>query len=174
MPKILTIEDDPGTGQEIVAELEQHGFEVELVADGREGLIRAVSGDFDAITLDRMLPSLDGLAIITVMRGAGVETPVLMISALSDVDERVRGLRAGGPASLSSAGRVPEARVSCPAIPWRVWTANSCFECTVSPPRNMPETLVSPWGNSLPIPSGTGCACSRPVPSSYWSPSHVQ
>lgn len=96
MPKILTIEDDPGTGQEIVAELEQHGFEVELVADGREGLIRAVSGDFDAITLDRMLPNLDGLAIITVMRGAGVETPVLMISALSDVDERVKGLRAGG------------------------------------------------------------------------------
>jgi len=96
MPKILTIEDDPGTGQEIVAELEQHGFEVELVADGREGLIRAVSGDFDAITLDRMLPNLDGLAIVTVMRGAGVETPVLMISALSDVDERVRGLRAGG------------------------------------------------------------------------------
>ena len=96
MPRILTIEDDPGTGQEIVAELEQHGFEVELVADGREGLIRAVSGDFDAITLDRMLPNLDGLAIVTVMRGAGVETPVLMISALSDVDERVRGLRAGG------------------------------------------------------------------------------
>lgn len=96
MPRILTIEDDPGTGQEIVAELEQHGFEVELVADGREGLIRAVSGDFDAITLDRMLPNLDGLAIITVMRGAGVETPVLMISALSDVDERVKGLRAGG------------------------------------------------------------------------------
>jgi two-component system OmpR family response regulator len=96
MPKILAIEDDPTTGQEIVAELEQHGFEVELVADGREGLIRAVSGAFDAVTLDRMLPGLDGLAIVTVMRGAGVEIPVLMVSALSDVDERVRGLRAGG------------------------------------------------------------------------------
>jgi two-component system OmpR family response regulator len=96
MPKILAIEDDPGTGQEIVAELEQHGFEVELIADGREGLVRAVSGDFDAVTLDRMLPGLDGLAIVTVMRGAGVEIPVLMVSALSDVDERVKGLRAGG------------------------------------------------------------------------------
>ena len=96
MPKILAIEDDPGTGQEIVAELEQHGFEVELVADGREGLVRAVSGGFDAVTLDRMLPGLDGLAIVTVMRGAGVDTPVLMVSALSDVDERVKGLRAGG------------------------------------------------------------------------------
>ncbi len=96
MPKILAIEDDPTTGREIVAELEQHGFEVEWVADGRDGLIRAVSGDFDAITLDRMLPRLDGLAIVTVMRSTGVDTPVLMVSALSDVDERVKGLRAGG------------------------------------------------------------------------------
>ena len=96
MPKILAIEDDPTTGREIVTELEQHGFEVEWVADGRDGLIRAVSGDFDAITLDRMLPRLDGLAIDTVMRSTGVDTPVLMVSALSDVDERVRGLRAGG------------------------------------------------------------------------------
>jgi two-component system OmpR family response regulator len=96
MPKILAIEDDPTTGREIVTELEQHGFEVEWVADGRDGLIRAVSGDFDAITLDRMLPRLDGLAIVTVMRSTGVDTPVLMVSALSDVDERVRGLRAGG------------------------------------------------------------------------------
>ena len=96
MPKILAIEDDPTTGQEIVAELEQHGFEVVWIADGRDGLIGAVSGDFDAVLLDRMLPRLDGLAIVTIMRNAGVDIPVLMISALSDVDERVRGLRAGG------------------------------------------------------------------------------
>jgi two-component system OmpR family response regulator len=96
MPKILAIEDDATTGREIVTELEQHGFDVEWVADGRDGLIRAVSGDFDAIILDRMLPRMDGLAIVTVMRGAEVNIPVLMISALSDVDERIRGLRAGG------------------------------------------------------------------------------
>jgi two-component system OmpR family response regulator len=96
MPKILAIEDDATTGREIVTELEQHGFEVEWVADGRDGLIRAVSGDFDAVILDRMLPRMDGLAIVTVMRGAEVNIPVLMISALSDVDERIRGLRAGG------------------------------------------------------------------------------
>jgi two-component system OmpR family response regulator len=96
MPKILAIEDDPTTGKEIVAELKQHGFDVEWVADGKTGLIRAVSGDFDAIILDRMLPSLDGLAIVTVMRNTDVDIPVLMISALSDVDERIRGLRAGG------------------------------------------------------------------------------
>jgi two-component system OmpR family response regulator len=96
MPRILAIEDDPTTGREIVAELQQHGFDVEWIADGRDGLIRAVSGDFDAVILDRMLPRLDGLAIVTVMRNTGIGIPVLMISALSDVDERIRGLRAGG------------------------------------------------------------------------------
>ena len=96
MPKILAIEDDPTTGREIVAELEQHGFAVEWVADGQAGMDRAVSGDFDAVILDRMLPGPDGLAIVTAMRGAEVDIPVLMVSALSDVDERIRGLRAGG------------------------------------------------------------------------------
>jgi two-component system OmpR family response regulator len=96
MPRILAIEDDPTTGREIVAELEQHGFAVEWVEDGQQGLARAVSGDFDAVILDRMLPGPDGLAIVTAMRGADVDIPVLMVSALSDVDERIRGLRAGG------------------------------------------------------------------------------
>jgi two-component system OmpR family response regulator len=96
MTRILAIEDDETTAREIVSELSRHGFEVELVADGREGLVRAVSGEFDAITLDRMLPGVDGLTIVSVMRNAGIEIPVLMISALTEVDERVRGLRAGG------------------------------------------------------------------------------
>jgi two-component system, OmpR family, response regulator len=96
MPRILAIEDDPTTGREIVAELEQHGFAVEWANDGRRGLDRAISGDFDAVILDRMLPGLDGLAIVTAMRNADVEIPVLMVSALSNVDERIRGLRAGG------------------------------------------------------------------------------
>jgi two-component system OmpR family response regulator len=96
MPKILAIEDDPTTGREIVAELEQHGFAVEWADDGQRGLDRAVSGDFDAVILDRMLPGPDGLAIVTAMRDAGIDIPVLMVSALSDVDERIRGLRAGG------------------------------------------------------------------------------
>jgi DNA-binding response OmpR family regulator len=96
MPKILAIEDDETTAREIKAELAQHGFEVDWASDGREGLRLAVSGDYDAITLDRMLPGLDGLTIVTVLRSTGVDTPVLMISALSEVDERVKGLRAGG------------------------------------------------------------------------------
>jgi two-component system, OmpR family, response regulator len=96
MARILTIEDDAVTAREIVAELQASGNEVECVDNGREGLDRALAGDYDAITLDRMLPGLDGLAVVTELRRAGIETPVLMISALSDVDARVRGLRAGG------------------------------------------------------------------------------
>lgn len=96
MARILTIEDDETTAQEIVAELSNHGFEVEWVRNGKEGLDRALSGHYDLITLDRMLPSMDGLTIVTTIRGKGIDTPVLMISALSDVDERVDGLRAGG------------------------------------------------------------------------------
>jgi two-component system OmpR family response regulator len=87
MTRILTIEDDAVTAKEIVAELSSHGLHV--------------SGDYDLITLDRMLPEVDGLAIVTTMRALGISTPILMISALSDVDERVRGLRAGGDDYLS-------------------------------------------------------------------------
>lgn len=96
MPRILTIEDDDTTAAEIVAELSSHGFSVDRVGNGAEGLRRALAGGYDAITLDRMLPDLDGLSIVAAVREAGVDVPILVISALSDVDERVRGLRAGG------------------------------------------------------------------------------
>jgi len=94
--RVLTIEDDPITAEEIAAELSSHGFSVEIVGDGNVGFDKARNGNYDAITLDRMLPGMDGLSLITRLRALGVDTPVLMISALSDVDERVRGLRAGG------------------------------------------------------------------------------
>ncbi|WP_110972108.1 MULTISPECIES: response regulator transcription factor [Pseudomonas] len=96
MPRVLTIEDDAVTGQEIVAELSSHGLEVDWVDNGREGLSRAIAGGYDLITVDRMLPEVDGLTIVTTLRNLKIATPILMISALSDVDERVRGLRAGG------------------------------------------------------------------------------
>lgn len=96
MPRVLTIEDDAVTAREIVAELRSRGNDVDWVDNGRDGLQRAIDGHYDAITLDRMLPGLDGLALVTALRKVGVNTPVLMISALSDVDERIRGLRAGG------------------------------------------------------------------------------
>ena len=96
MPRILVIEDDDVTAREIAAELTGHGIDVDRIANGSEGLLRAADPCYDAITLDMMLPGMDGLSVVTRLRAQGVATPVLMISALCDVDERVRGLRAGG------------------------------------------------------------------------------
>ena len=96
MARVLIIEDDRVTADEIGAELQRYGLDTEWVSDGATGLERARGGFYDAITLDRMLPGMDGLTLVTRLREYGVQTPVLMISALSDADERVRGLRAGG------------------------------------------------------------------------------
>ena len=94
--RVLVIEDDESTADEIVAELTSHAFQVDRAGNGRAGLAFALRGGYDVITLDRMLPDIDGLGVVGTLRAQGVQTPVLMISALSDVDERVRGLRAGG------------------------------------------------------------------------------
>lgn len=96
MARILVIEDDSTTAEEIGAELCRHGHTVVWVADGTKALTRATGEHFDAITLDRMLPGMDGLALIAELRRLRIDVPVLMISALSDVDERIAGLRAGG------------------------------------------------------------------------------
>jgi two-component system, OmpR family, response regulator len=96
MPHILVIEDDEITAREIVLELAAHGITAERVHDGQQGFQRALEPHFDAITLDLMLPGMDGLTLVKQLRESGISTPVLMISALGDVDERVRGLRAGG------------------------------------------------------------------------------
>jgi two-component system, OmpR family, response regulator len=97
MARILIVEDDPRTAAEITAALKDHGFEVEGAATGGEAVARASSARFSAIVLDRMLPGdLDGLEALAALRGRGVDCPVLILSALSAVDERVRGLRAGG------------------------------------------------------------------------------
>jgi two-component system, OmpR family, response regulator len=97
MTRVLVIEDDVQTATEIAAALGDHGFEVECAHTGRDGLLKAAADPFEAIVLDRMLPGgLDGLAVLSTLRAVGVEAPVLILSALSAVDERVRGLRAGG------------------------------------------------------------------------------
>ena len=96
MAKILLIEDDSETADEVAAELMQRGFEVELAANGIEGLDKARSGKPDMMVVDRMLPGIDGLAIVEALRGEQVRTPVLILSALGAVDDRVRGLRMGG------------------------------------------------------------------------------
>ena len=96
MAKVLVIEDDAETAEQIVAELGRHGFAVDREAAGLGGLERASTGYYDVITLDRRLPELDGLVIVERLRQAGVRTPVLLLSALGEVEDRVRGLRAGG------------------------------------------------------------------------------
>ena len=96
MARILVIEDDSATAAEIAACLTAGGFEPELRFDGESGLAAATDGGFDAITLDRLLPGCDGLEVLRRLREAACETPVLMLSAIGDVDARVTGLRAGG------------------------------------------------------------------------------
>jgi two-component system, OmpR family, response regulator len=96
MVKVLVIEDDSETAAQIVDELTRHGYDVDREADGPAGLNRASTAAYDLITLDRLLPELDGLAIVETLRRNGVNTPVLVLSAVGEMDERVRGLRAGG------------------------------------------------------------------------------
>jgi two-component system OmpR family response regulator len=96
MARILVIEDDATTAREISMALSAQGHEVAVAEEGGAGLQRATQEHFDAITLDRMLPGMDGLSIVATLRGRRIATPVLMISALTDVDERIAGLRAGG------------------------------------------------------------------------------
>jgi two-component system OmpR family response regulator len=97
MTRVLVVEDDPRTAEELRAALGDHGFIVDCAGTGREGLLKAAAEPYDAIVLDRMLPGgLDGLGVLATLRAAGIESPVLILSALSGVDERVRGLRAGG------------------------------------------------------------------------------
>ena len=94
--RILLVEDDSDTADFILKGLRQDGFTVEHVADGRDGLFMGSSSDFDVMILDRMLPGMDGLSIVKGLRAAGIETPILILSALSHLDDKVKGLRAGG------------------------------------------------------------------------------
>ncbi|WP_016745181.1 response regulator transcription factor [Rhizorhabdus wittichii] len=93
---VLLIEDDLRVADHVGKGLREAGHIVETATDGRAGLLRAAAEGFDVIVLDRMLPQVDGLKILQTIRATGDATPVLILSALGDVDERIRGLRAGG------------------------------------------------------------------------------
>ncbi len=94
--KLLVIEDDHETAAYIVKGLQESGYVVDVAHEGREGLFMATSGNYDTLIVDRMLPGMDGLAVIAALRAAELRTPVLILSALGAVDDRVKGLRAGG------------------------------------------------------------------------------
>jgi len=94
--KVLVIEDDREAAAYLVKGLTESGYVVDHAAEGRDGLFLATDGSYDALIVDRMLPGMDGLALIAALRAAEVGTPVLILSALGAVDDRVKGLRAGG------------------------------------------------------------------------------
>ena len=94
--RILVIEDDAEVARFLLKGLKEAGHVVDHAADGREGLFLAAGKPYDAMIIDRMLPGLDGLSIVQTIRAAGNPTPVLILSALGAVDDRVKGLKAGG------------------------------------------------------------------------------
>ncbi len=94
--KFLIIEDDAETADSIVADLKARGHEASAAKNGREGFELAIADRYDAIVLDRMMPELDGLGVVTLLRAEGISTPVLFLTNLSGVDDRVDGLEAGG------------------------------------------------------------------------------
>src|SRR5881392_1586623 len=94
--KILVVEDDRETATYLTKGLSESGYTVDCAGDGREALFLATSSDYSAVILDRMLPSMDGLAMLGALRAAEIRTPALILSALGSVDDRVKGLRAGG------------------------------------------------------------------------------
>lgn len=94
--RLLIIEDDRDAADYIVRAFREVGHIADHAADGEEGLAMALDGDYDVLIVDRMLPKRDGLSVIGELRQKGIETPVLILSALGQVDDRVKGLRAGG------------------------------------------------------------------------------
>ena len=94
--RVLVIEDDAETAEQLIDCLRASGYEVDLAADGEQGLSLGLTADYAVMTVDRMLPRIDGIKIIRRLREEGVLTPALILSALGEVDDRVRGLRAGG------------------------------------------------------------------------------
>lgn len=93
--RILLIEDDDVMAAGVARELRKTGHQVEIAPDGRDGLIRATGEAYDVLIVDRMLPAIDGLTFVRTIRSAGIKTPVLFLTALDGVDDRVDGLNAG-------------------------------------------------------------------------------
>lgn len=106
--KVLVIEDDAETAAYIVGGLAKNDYVVDHAGEGREGLFLAAGGSYDVAIVDRMLPGLDGLALVKTLRGAGVGTPVLFLTTMGGIDDRVEGLNAGGDDYLVKPFAFPE------------------------------------------------------------------
>ncbi|MBC6441634.1 MAG: response regulator transcription factor [Rhodobacteraceae bacterium] len=93
--KILVVEDDTTVGDYVAVGLREEGHTVDLVTDGRDGLLCATGATYDVLVVDRMLPGLDGMSLLKGLRGAGIQTPALFLTAMGGVDDRIEGLNAG-------------------------------------------------------------------------------
>ncbi|SOH93861.1 two-component system, OmpR family, response regulator [Monaibacterium marinum] len=94
--KLLVVEDDETTGSYIARGLREEGHRVDLVTSGRDALIQGTSAQYDVLIVDRMVPEVDGMTLVKTLRGAGNRTPVLFLTSLGSVEDRIEGLRAGG------------------------------------------------------------------------------
>ena len=114
--KLLVIEDDTATAEWLAAGLSEDGHTVDRASTGRDGLFLAGSEPYDAIIADRMLPGMDGIGIVRTLRSTGIATPVLMLTALGDLDHRVEGLEAGADDYLAKPFSFRELRARLDAI----------------------------------------------------------
>lgn len=130
--RILIVEDDAKTADYLAKGLNEASHTVDRAADGREGLFLGSSGEYDAIVLDRMLPKLDGLAVLQALRAAEIDTPVLILSAIGHVDERVKGLKAGGDDYLVKPFAFSELLARIEALSRRRGTASAMTRLSVA------------------------------------------
>jgi two-component system, OmpR family, response regulator len=130
--RVLVVEDDPRAGAYLVKGLKETGITAELAHDGKKGLFMALGGGFDVIVLDRMLPGLDGLSVVAALRAAGDKTPVLIVSALGAVDDRVKGLKAGGDDYLAKPYAFAELHARLEALSRRGKTSVAQMTLTVA------------------------------------------
>lgn len=114
--KILLIEDDKETAKYIQKGLEQQGFVVDWVGDGRDGVLQGASEDYCLIIVDRMLPHVDGLSIVKTLRSAQILVPIIMLTALGGIDDRVEGLESGADDYLTKPFSFTELSARCTAL----------------------------------------------------------
>lgn len=129
--RILLIEDDPGTAAYAAQALEHEGHSVVIASDGREGLLQGACENWDLLIVDRMLPQLDGLALIRMLRSGGLTAPVLFLTALGDVTDRVAGLGAGGDDYLVKPFALAELMARIEALSRRRPSADAAVETTL-------------------------------------------
>lgn len=139
---MLLIEDDADTAADVLADLRGRGHDVAWAATGPDGAQAAREGGWGAIILDRMLPGLEGLDLLQGLRQAGDRTPALVLSALGDVDERIRGLRAGGDDYLTK--------------PFVLGELAARIEALLRRPVETPETVIRLGSLELDLMAGTG------------------